>query len=535
MTPRKPRVQITADSFQNFRARLGVGTDNVASGGDYGFNFITRNRTRLEAAYRGSWIVRRVVDAPANDMTRAGFDIEAGIDPDALSEIQKHWTDMCVWDALRDAIRWGRLYGGAAAVVMIDGQDPSTPLDVDSIRRGQFKGLLAMDRWMLFPSMSELITDFGPDFGKPEFYDYFGGYAMPVRGGQMRFHHSRIIRFEGDPLPQLQRLQEMSWGASVVEQLYDRLLAFDSATQGASQLVYKAHLRTYKVHDLRELISNGGVMYEAFLQQMQTIRQLQTNEGLTVIDAEDEMEYHINSAISGIAGALDKFGEQLSGACGIPLVILFGQSPQGFSTGETDVRNYYDRIATDQKSFLHKPVSRLVDILHRSFFGKPMERDAAITFKPLWQLSDKERADAAVAITGAVVQAHDAGITSQRTSLMELRQSADITGIWSNISDEDIAAADEEPPAPETEGMPGMPGAEGQPPSTQPPGAQPPQDSGDSPPLNAPHAPPTQRTGKPRVQPLSPPGTAPLRAPGIPANVNINLPDDGTPYQVNRS
>src|SRR5580765_1791420 len=42
----------TADSFQNFAANLGLGTDNISSGASYGFNPISRVRTLLEWMHR---------------------------------------------------------------------------------------------------------------------------------------------------------------------------------------------------------------------------------------------------------------------------------------------------------------------------------------------------------------------------------------------------------------------------------------------------------------------------------------------------
>jgi hypothetical protein len=45
------------DSFQNFSARIGLGTENLQSPATYGFNPITRNRQLLEWMYGGSWIV----------------------------------------------------------------------------------------------------------------------------------------------------------------------------------------------------------------------------------------------------------------------------------------------------------------------------------------------------------------------------------------------------------------------------------------------------------------------------------------------
>lgn len=42
--------------------------------------------------------------------------------------------------SLADVTRWGRLYGGALGIMMVEGQDPSTPLKRDSVGKDQFKG-----------------------------------------------------------------------------------------------------------------------------------------------------------------------------------------------------------------------------------------------------------------------------------------------------------------------------------------------------------------------------------------------------------
>ncbi|MCV5525844.1 DUF1073 domain-containing protein, partial [Escherichia coli] len=106
---------------------------------------------------------------------------------------------------------------------------------------------------------------------------------------------------------------------SVVERIWDRLTAFDSATVGAAQLVYKAHLRTYSVEKLREIIALGGPAYEALLKNIDLIRKFQSNEGMTLMDSRDKFETHQYS-FSGLDDILSQFAEQISGAVGIPLV-----------------------------------------------------------------------------------------------------------------------------------------------------------------------------------------------------------------------
>lgn len=89
-------------------------------------------------------------------------------------------------------------------------------------------------------------------------------------------------------------LTENDWGQSVVERIFDRLMAFDSATTGAAQLVYKAHLRTYSIKGLRSVLGMGQntAAYKGLMAHMDMIRQYQSIEGMTVMDAEDEFATH---------------------------------------------------------------------------------------------------------------------------------------------------------------------------------------------------------------------------------------------------
>lgn len=436
------RVQ-TGDSFQNLMSRTGMGAGSQQDASGYAFSPVSRNRTQLEFCYRSSWIAGNAVDAYAEDMTREGIEFNGDVDPDRIEELQGKISELGLMEALCNNIKWSRLYGGSIAVLLIDGQNPETPLRLDTIQKGQFKGLLVLDRWVVQPTLQDLITDFGPDIGKPKYYEVI---ADAQGLANMKIHHSRVIRVDGVDLPYWQRIAENGWGQSILERLWDRLIPFDSVTQGAAQLVYKAHLRTYKVKGLREIIAVGGKAFEGLVKQIDMIRVYQSNEGLTLMDGEDEFEAHQYS-FSGLADMILQFGQQISGATGIPLVRLFGQSPAGLnSTGESDIRNYYDNIKKDQTKRLRPGVGKMIDVLYRSMYGEAPPNGFGFDFCPLWQLSDGEKADIAVKVTTAVAGASDSGLIDRATALKELRQSSQVTGIWSNVTDEDIKAAEDEPP-----------------------------------------------------------------------------------------
>lgn len=449
----------TLDSFVNFAQKLGVGADNPLSGSTYGFNPITRNRILLEWIHRGSWLGGVAIDTVADDMTRAGIEYTTELPPEHTDSLDKSMQAMNTWPSINEVIKWGRLYGGCIGVVLIDGQDMRTPLNIESVGHGQYRGLLVLDRWMVEPALEDLVTDLGPHLGLPKYYRVTQS-APALRG--VAVHHSRVaIRHLGVELPYQQRMIENMWGLSVIERLYDRMIAFDSASTGAAQLVYKAYLRTMSIDGLRDVVSAGNQALNGLASYVEVMRRFQSMEGITMIDAKDKLEVQGHSAFSGLSDVLNQFGQQLSGALQIPLVRLFGQSPGGLgSNGDSEMRQYYDHINQQQEKTLRHGVTLMYKLGARSK-GIMLPHNFAVGFKSLWQLSDGDKANVAKTVSETVSAAMDAGLLSQKAGLQELRQSSRVTGIFTNITHEMIEAADDTVQPPSSDDLMGLAGGGG--------------------------------------------------------------------------
>lgn len=436
----------TSDSFVNFAHKLGIGADNPLSSVTYGYNPITRNRIQLEWIHRGSWLGGVAVDLVADDMTRAGVHFKTEMPPEDSERIDTVATTLGIWDAYNEGVRWSRLYGGSIVVMLVDGQDMSTPLRLDTVGPNQFKGLLTLDRWMVEPSLGDLVTEFGPHLGLPKFYKVQSN-APALRG--VTVHHSRLAsRFVGIQLPYQQRLTENLWGISVLERLYDRMIAFDSASTGAAQLVYKSYLRTLTIPGLREIVAAGGPALDGLMKYTDIMRRYQGIEGITLIDGEDTYEQQTHAAFSGLSDALNQFGQQLSGALQIPLVRLFGQSPAGLnSSGESDLRTYYDNIMQQQMKTMHGGVTTAYRLIAQSE-GITLPPNFMLKFNTLWEMDDVQKADVADKNAGTVDKAVESGLIGRKTALKELRQASRTTGVFTNITQELIDAADDDVQAP---------------------------------------------------------------------------------------
>jgi phage-related protein (TIGR01555 family) len=448
--------QKTQDSFQNFALGLGIGTNNTSSGNSYGFNPISRVRTELEWMYRGSWLAGVAVDLIANDMTREGVELTGQLDPDEIADIEERATTLRVWEKINQTIKWARLYGGAICVLLIDGQDYSTPLKPDRVGPDQFKGLLVLDRWMVYPSLEDLVTEIGPNLGLPKYYTV-ETLAPALRG--TKIHYSRCIRLVGDDLPYWQCLSENLWGMSVLERLFPIMSQFDAATAGASQLVSKAYLRYFKVKKYRDILATGGPAKKALIEMVQSMRLFASNEGISLIDAEDDMVTQQASTFAGMSEILLQLGQQNSGGLQVPAVRLFGQSPAGLnSSGDSDLKTYYDGIAHRQE-FIVTGVTTIYRCIARSL-KIDVQDGFGVEFRPLWQMDEQQKAEIASKDTQTAVAVYETGKISDQTFLKELQRISETTSRWKSITKEDIDAADDEvaPPPGEVEDGPKVPG-----------------------------------------------------------------------------
>ena len=435
------------DAFSNVLARLGAGTPNLLEGTEYSLQRMSRDFNTLNALYRESWIVRRIIDVIPADMLKNWITITSGLDPDVEKRLSLTLRRTQLIDKLKRGMQWGRLYGGALGVMLVkhQGYDLSQPLQLDWIMPGDFAGLLIFDRWNGVNPSSELIEDISDsDYGYPKYYTV----TDPAGGGSVKIHHSRVIRFTGNTLPFWEEIAEMQWGASVVESIFDELRKRDNVSWNIAQLTFMANIRVLKMQDLGQLLAATDNESQAeLLRTLEAQNMLLNNMGMQVMDAADGLETH-QYTFGGLADCYQQFIMDISGAAEIPVTRLFGRSPSGLNaTGESDLQNYYDMIAEKQESYLRPILNKVLPPFIISTLGS-LPDDFDFEFDPVAEPSDKERADLAKCGTDNVVAAYNAGLISQRTALKELKQQSERTGVWTNITDEDIERASDsvEPP-----------------------------------------------------------------------------------------
>ena len=420
------------DGYSNAAAFLGEDSPLMASG-TFIRSGLTSQAELLTTTYRVSWLAKRIIDMPSEDMTRAWYRLTTSLPESELDILRRLEARHSVKQEITNAIRWGRLYGGSLAVMVIRGEEDrlEEPLDYDTLLPDCFQGVLVLDRAQgITPSLS-LVTDLDdPDFGLPEYY------TVELELGDIRsvnIHHSRVLRFVGRELPRTEAARENYWGASELEHIWDELQKRSAASANIAQLIFQANVTTLKMGDLGGNLAAGSErMKESVLRTLQNENRLRTSYGLQIMSADDSMENHAYS-FAGLSDIYESFMMDMAGAAEIPATKLFGRSPQGLNaTGEADLRNYYDMIAQMQERLLRPALEKLLPVMAISCWGYVPE-DLEIVFEPVMTTSPAERAELVQKMCSDVIEGFKAGLLTREEALAELRSRGEELGVYTKL------------------------------------------------------------------------------------------------------
>ena len=425
---RKQNRMLGADAYQNTLAGLGEASPLLSSG-TWIRNGLTSDPQLLTTLYRESWLAKRIIDMPSEDMTRAWIRMTTSLEEEDLRMIDRAMKTHNIRQEITDALRWARLYGGSLAVMVIRGEENrlDTPLQLEQLPPDSFRGLLVLDRSCGISPSLELVNDLDdPDYGLPAWYEA----EVPLEETRLlRVHHSRVLRFVSRPLPWSETVAENYWGASELEHIWEELQKRSATSANIAQLVFRANIMTLKMGNYGETMAAGSdSQREKMKNVIEEENRIRTSFGLQLMSKDDSLENHPYS-FGGLAEIYELFMMDMAGAAEIPATRLFGRSPQGLNaTGESDLKNYYEKIAQLQETMLRPALDRLLPVLFVSTLGfLPEELD--YVFEPLATPDPMERAQILASYAGTVVSLLQAGILTREEAVKEMREMGSEVGV----------------------------------------------------------------------------------------------------------
>lgn len=370
------------DGLVNVAANLGTERDKT-SHSQYSVSRISD--AQLSAMYQTSWLAKKIVDIPALDATREWRSWK--YDKDTIAQLEAAETQLQLQKKVHRATTMGRLHGGSALYIGVPDSGPlNTPLDPKTVKKGGLKYLAPLSKNMLMPGHIDLNVE-SETFNQPAYYDLVVGETHP------RIHPSRLVIFGGALPPDdgLGVSQTLGWSDPVLWSVAEAIQNIDASLKNVANLIFEAKIDVLRIPELSDLVStqDGELLLERRVNVMGLLKSVNS---ILVMDKEEEYEQkHANFA--SLDQILDRFFLAVSGGSDIPMTRLIGQSPAGLnSTGESDLRNYYDRVRAWQKLELSSAMRIIDEVLVRSTLGTYPE-DLYYTWNSLWQTSEVERAD----------------------------------------------------------------------------------------------------------------------------------------------
>jgi hypothetical protein len=116
----------------------------------------------------------------------------------------------------------------------------------------------------------------------------------------------------------------------------------------------------------------------------------------TVLLDKDEDWQRVSANLNDVPNVISTYLQLASGAADIPATRFLGMAPHGLNaTGESDLRNYYDRVRSEQSTTLTPAMSVLDEVIIRSALGsRPPE--IWYQWNSLWQITPTDKAEIAL-------------------------------------------------------------------------------------------------------------------------------------------
>lgn len=386
-------AKVYVDAWQNSKTGLGTSRDKTSYACPV---FEPLNTSSLESLYRSSQFAQVVCDTPAEDMTREGWDILADdSDEKLLTKIAERARELKVSEAFKQAISTKRKHGGAAIFLSVEGggglSEPLRPEEVTKV--------LALN--VFDPSEMAPVTwqnnPLEPDFGRPVLYSLtpklMGASIDQALWPLREIHASRFIILNGPMWARYQRIVGRnlggSWGDSVLDATWQILRAADTGLQNMSLALEEFSIGTLT---LPEFIKQLAQDKTGLVLNRLAALEMQVGMARTRVVAEGEKFERVNTPLTGLAETMEAIWLRLAAAARMPVSKLMGQAPAGLNaTGAADLVFYYDRCKQEQITEM-EPGLRLIYTMLLAEANAKLE-GWSIAFRPLWQLSEPEKAD----------------------------------------------------------------------------------------------------------------------------------------------
>lgn len=349
--------------------------------------YITFDWMLLTNAYKDIGFIQTAINQIVDDAFRNdGLIIDTKtLTTDELELLRKTMEDEGDIEAIKDAIRWGQLYGGGVLMAQTE-QDSTLPLD-EKLLKGKKLNFLVSDRWHCVPTDGTGLSGANIRLAKTFMYTLGPDSAYSKL---MEFDASRINFFLGLKTPDHIRLMMQGWGISIFEAIISPLTQYLKSMNVTLELIDEAKIDVIKIFNLATiLMSPDG---EAQIKKRLALATENKNYKSSIaMDAQDDYQQK-QISFSGLPEMIVQIQYLVCAALKRPYSKIFGKGASGFSSGEDDLENYNTIVDSEIRTPARQLIKWVVDLRCLQLFGRKLP-DFRPKWRPLRVMSEKDEAE----------------------------------------------------------------------------------------------------------------------------------------------
>ena len=338
--------------------------------------------------YGGDGFAKRIIDLIAEEMTREWISLNGDQDAYLIKYLEK----LSAQQNFCDLVRWSRLFGGAIILIGAnDGRNLEDELNLNNIRTIEFLRVIDRSEILVYPK-DYYLDPLNEKYGQVEFYTITPNLYGIINEKSYIVHSSRVLRLDGDIVPNFMKKINIGWGFSILQTVYSRLIGLLQSYEYSSEIIHDFIINIFSIKNLSSTLqtANGEARIK---KRMEIVNYSKSVINSVVIEAGTEDYKKETTNIAGLTDLINTLEMSLAAVTGIPYMILMGRSPSGLNaTGDNEIRGWYDRISMMQEQQIKPLLKKLLEIIVLAkdckFVGDL--DDVTIEFNPLWQYEQKD-------------------------------------------------------------------------------------------------------------------------------------------------
>jgi phage-related protein (TIGR01555 family) len=337
-------------------------------------------------------LLRKIVNAPAEDSIRNGWQIKTSLDslgktPETQSQemslsryIQNRLDELNAHKVLKDAVRYTRIYSkGCLVYYIVDSDIPQTETILSEQMPAQINEITAINVIEETKFHLEYITEspLSSYYNKPK-----------VLVEDTLIHPSRFRWLVKD------YNRKLKTGKSILDDALEFAKTQDSSHWSIHTMILEMATKIFKSPEVGRNLKS-----EKLNDFLRRLRMALSSQSVLALNTEEEFAKS-NYNLSGLGEVLNWIMDGFAIMAEIPQARLKGAAHGVLASGSYDMQSYFESVSRIQNNYQYKVLCDIISLILRErktieTFGESvlLNLDWDVVFNPLWELSPLDQAE----------------------------------------------------------------------------------------------------------------------------------------------